>query len=560
VNARGFRFRAPTPGLVLAGLLLSIHVTLGIHAAFRLSPVWDEIVNPAAGLLQWKTGRADFNAEHPFLAKLILSSPLVFSSVKLPPVPAVGGSENPYNFGFQFTYRQGNNSGTVVLLPRLAALTCSVVLGVALFVWGRRRWGDPQGVILLGLFLAIPVFRSRAGLALLEMPQFVFLGAGFVLWDMWKTEGRRWGFWGAGVCAAASLLCKSSSLAFWAALALADVTAGEGPWRSRITRGLVFAGVVGLCVAAVYLPWAGGARALKIAVLFPHQFGTTHNRFYFAGSPLIDAPSFLSWVAFALKAPLAVSVVCLWGAGTWWRAGTHRPLFWRACWVVVGVFVAVLFMPSAVSTVQLSSAYLGLIVLGAGAPWEKIVGWRRGVCAFLGLAAALEVAGVHPNALAYFNPLAGGAERGAYWLADSDQDWGQGLPGLKRHLDRHGRPGLLLAYSGAADPEAHGLRYQDVLSPALVSRFRKNVLIPESQPRVFLALSTKVRQLEPGLGTWLDDQGFPKSIVDSCFHVYDVSARPDAFEWLAEIYDQTRRPTEAAWARARARAASKETL
>lgn len=229
--------------------------------------------------------------------------------------------------------------------------------------------------------------------------------------------------------------------------------------------------------------------------------------------------------------------------------------------MVGGVFVATLLVPVPVSTVQMSSAYLGLIVLGAGgAPWEKIIGWRRGVYAFLGLATAAEVAVSHPNASAYFNPLAGGADRGAYWLADSDQDWGQGLPGLKKYLDRHGSPGLLLAYSGAADPEAHGLNYQDVLSPALVSRFRKNVLIPESQPRVFLALSTKVRQMEPGLGAWLDEQGIPKSIVDSCFHVYDVSARADAFAWLAEIYDQTRRPTEAAWARARARAAPKETL
>ncbi len=554
------RSRLLSRGVLGAACLLLVHVVLGVHAATRLSPVWDEIVVPAAGLVQWRTGRADFNAEHPFLSKLILSLPLVFTSAVLPWDDPSWRAGDAANFGFQFTFRKNENPRALILRSRLAALACSTGLAIVLFLWGRRRWGPGRGLALMGLFLSVPIFRSRSSLALLEMPQYLFLGTGFVLWDLWKREGKRGAFIGAILCAAGSLLCKSSSLPFWAGIAVAELVAGEGGWKKRLGFGALFGGGVAVAVLLAYLPWGGGLGALKTALHFPSTFGATHNHYYFAGGPMVDAPAFLSWVAFFLKAPLFVSLVCLGGAWAWGRTRLERPLFWRAGLAAVVPFAAVLWMPVAVSTVQLSAAYLGLIVLGAGGSWDPRAGWRRWGAVLLGAGIVVEVALSHPNTLAYFNPLVGGARHGARWLSDSDQDWGQSLPGLKSYMEKNGNPGLLLAYAGAADPGAYGLVYQDVFSPALVSRGRWNALIPEGQSRVVLALSTKVRQVAPALGAWLDDRGVPKTIVDHCFHVYDVSARADVFEWLAGLYDLTRRPREAAWSRARARALSKETL
>ena len=45
---------------------------------------------------------------------------------------------------------------------------------------------------------------------------------------------------------------------------------------------------------------------------------------------------------------------------------------------------------------------------------------------------------VHPNYLAYFNEAAGGPAQGWRWLVDSNVDWGQELPGLKRYMDTNG--------------------------------------------------------------------------------------------------------------------------
>jgi len=66
--------------------------------------------------------------------------------------------------------------------------------------------------------------------------------------------------------------------------------------------------------------------------------------------------------------------------------------------------------------------------------------------------------GIHPYHLAYFNPLAGGPEGGRRHLVDSNLDWGQDLPGLKRFMDDSGIEGINLYYFGTADPSWYGIR------------------------------------------------------------------------------------------------------
>ena len=58
----------------------------------------------------------------------------------------------------------------------------------------------------------------------------------------------------------------------------------------------------------------------------------------------------------------------------------------------------------------------------------------------------------YPNFLAYFNSIFGGTPAAHKWLADSNYDWGQDLPELKRTLDRRGIKSLRLAYFGSARP------------------------------------------------------------------------------------------------------------
>ena len=71
----------------------------------------------------------------------------------------------------------------------------------------------------------------------------------------------------------------------------------------------------------------------------------------------------------------------------------------------------------------------------------------------LSLIAALIVAAEScPDGLRYCNRLWGGAERAPELLIDSNFDWGQGLPELRRWADGRGLERLPLWYYGA-DPD-----------------------------------------------------------------------------------------------------------
>ena len=70
---------------------------------------------------------------------------------------------------------------------------------------------------------------------------------------------------------------------------------------------------------------------------------------------------------------------------------------------------------------------------------------------------AASVLRVHPNYLAYFNEAAGGPAQGWRWLVDSNVDWGQELPGLKRYMDTNGIGRVTLCYFGTADPAYYGI-------------------------------------------------------------------------------------------------------
>jgi hypothetical protein len=73
---------------------------------------------------------------------------------------------------------------------------------------------------------------------------------------------------------------------------------------------------------------------------------------------------------------------------------------------------------------------------------------------------------VFPHYLAYFNEFAGGPRNGHKSLVDSNLDWGQDLPGLKKWTDAHLAPGELinLCYFGTASPLYHGIPHVNMPS------------------------------------------------------------------------------------------------
>jgi hypothetical protein len=81
--------------------------------------------------------------------------------------------------------------------------------------------------------------------------------------------------------------------------------------------------------------------------------------------------------------------------------------------------------------------------------------WVAGA-ALLWAAMAARQAG--PIPLTYFNELAG--TDGTHFLADSNADWGQGLPALRDWMAANNVAAVQLGYFGTDRPEAYGIRFE----------------------------------------------------------------------------------------------------
>ena len=74
---------------------------------------------------------------------------------------------------------------------------------------------------------------------------------------------------------------------------------------------------------------------------------------------------------------------------------------------------------------------------------------------------AVESWSIRPHYLAFFNALGGGPQRSYRYLVDSNNDWGQDLPGLKKWIDedrlQNGRSDIYLAYFGTGQAAYYGI-------------------------------------------------------------------------------------------------------
>ncbi len=529
-------------------LILLIHGLLMLNAARRLSPTWDEITYPAAGLVQWQTGAITLNTEHGFLSKLICALPLLALHPSVPFDDRSWNAKEEYRFGYQFTFHNKIPSLHLILLSRIPAIIFSILTGLLLFLWIESIWGTSGGVITLLCYTATPIFLSRASLALLDMPMYFFIVVALWTHSRWMETGRLPLAAYSGIATGLGLLCKLIALPLLPAfLFLALYSRGSTlPWKKRLVGFGVVVTVTAGTIALLYLPWKGAWPAAKHVVsnlfFFDHALP-----YYWHGRTIVSAPSLLSWFAVAVKSPLCLVLLGCLGYRIWATSRkapvtlSHLGIFGLAC------LLAVLFFHHAVATAQFAPMYLAVAGLAGslGSLWTKGSSKSKAlIVLLLGLGWADALAS-HPNYLAYFNPAAGGSKAGYQWLADSDQEWGQALPELKSYLEQQGNATLLLAYSGAADPRAYGLDYTDVFCPALVQREYAGKMLDVGDAPVYLAIGTKILQTEASSFAWTQQNLKPKALISSCFFVYDITKNPEAFRWLGYLYLATHRAAHA---------------
>ena len=537
-------------------LILSAHVLLMLDAARRLSPCWDEMVYPVAGVTMWRTRSLTIASGAPFLSEFLCALPLLPLHPSLPDATDSAGKDQ-LRLGYDFTFHNIIAARKLIFLTRLPSVCFSFMTALLLFWWIRSLWGNTGALTSLLCYVTTPLLISRAHLALLEMPAFFFALLALCLHEQWSRKARPVFLYGCGVAMGLALLCKMICAPLLLVFPVLEM-AGYPPHFSqmqRIKNVCKLTATALLTVVVFYLPWHHPVQALKQIISFALTFQQTMPPFYWHGRNWIDPPSILSWAAMAVKAPPFVWCLGLWGFYYWRQSKGHAAALAHLLLFFSMFLIWPLLFPRAVSTIQFGLFYFGLAGLAGGmaAGLNRPHNTTKWLYFLFAAGAFVDAWHVHPNYLSYFNTAVGGPDAGYRWLADSDQDWGQSLSVLGDYLKAHGDPNVLLAYSGAADPRAYDLRFQDLLSPALYVRETQGTLIGTDSRPVWIALSTKVLQTEPASFGWLRKNMAPQAMIDSCFFIYDVTRNPEAFRWLGFFYAETHRPAQARWAFERAR-------
>ena len=511
-------------------------------------PTFDEGVHLAAGYGYWTTGDFRMNHEDPPLLKLWWAVPLVLGDG--PPYPddvAAATNHDHWHVGTALLY--GSGVPPAQLLTPARRMNLAVGCGVVLLAgwWAFRAWGGRLAGLAGCAFAASDpnllalscVLSTDVGLT------FFSLLSAYLLWEYAAAPSRPL-LLATGVSLGLLLGSKLSAVGMVAGLGAAGglfvlrggilALPGRAGVGVRPAVDLTFRlGVIALVVLAAtygFVHFGEWGRGLKVQ-LTRSDHGDA--RFYLCGEVAARGWYHYFLVALGLKLPLGLVAAAALGLGG--RAPWGR----RAVWLLVPP--AVFFAAASYSRVDLGvrvvlPAVAFLYVLAARLAAPECCRIARllalGGCVAWAGVAAISAA---PHQIAYFNELADGPAGGLRYVADSNVDWGQDLPQLKRYMDREWIDAVYLSYFGTDWPEAYGIRFQPLPGFGRVGTAGGEP-IPADAPRHVLAISANNL-----LGIYLPDRDTfawlrtrpPTTILGGSIYIFDLTGDPDAIARVRAI-------------------------
>jgi 4-amino-4-deoxy-L-arabinose transferase-like glycosyltransferase len=507
--------RAGVPFTVAAGLLLVFMATLAGGSALRESVTIDEVAHIGAGVSYLQKLDLRLNEEHPPLPKVLAALPLIlrgthgdYSHISWTVSEKFFAAYlGQWLFG-EWLLTKWNTPVPTLAWARLPMMLLTLVLGWVLYAYARRLGGGWGGLLCLSLYVSTPAFLAFGPLVHTDMA--VTLFSLVTLWrfaETWQNPSRKNAIL-FGLSLAGALLSKfTAGILFFAFVAFAlssrwravpgqPIAKPEArAWRrlrwSATLQGILWAALViylfyfifslnqttdvlyrlGHGPAAVPLrrflmpPWLYLRGVLMVLV-------TGSRPTFILGHAYPHGVWFYFLVLFVLKSPLGfLGLLVLALALAPWqkrRDEGNSPaipaefaIHWRVLWVSLVVFTGFCLLSRLDISIRHFSVPLVLLLLllaalphmverlRLSAPTPgRLVGAMAGVLALSCLFTAVRA---YPYYFPYINAISFGHP--AYALVnDSNLDWNQSLPEVKRFADQHGLQRIELDEWGLSDP------------------------------------------------------------------------------------------------------------
>jgi len=519
-----------SPILILV-LFSVIYWTIGSDIIPRLSATYDEAVYLAAGYSYWRLH--DFrlnNQDHPPLAKLLISLPLLFSDVYFPVTHPAWSEARQYAFADIFLYHNRLPAEVLLARSRRMILFISWLAGLLIFCWVRQLTKNFLTAFFSWLlYLFSPAILANATLATTDLVLMAFyLATIYFCWFYWqKPSAIRSIFLGIGL--GLSLTAKHSGIVLWLIVGVIFIAEFFRQRKFSFTQLILMIFFSWLVIYLVYFgqePIKNYLIGLKDlfgkvgqgrSSLFLGKYSTTGWRTYFL-------------VAFLLKNPLPFLLLILISL-FFYRQYFSATVVWYLLWPALVYFLLASFSRMQIGFRHILPVFPFIFILiglaGQALAKKNII--TRILVLILVAWCLLEPFRYHPYEISYFNQI---VKNNSAWnyFTDSNLDWGQGLVALSDFLQKEGNPPIYLCYFGTADPNYYHLRYIPFGFITNVSH-RPPDLSPQEKSRIrFLVISATnfmaTYYAEKNVFVWLQKYP-PDKVVAFSLLVYDLEKQPE---------------------------------
>jgi tetratricopeptide (TPR) repeat protein len=474
------------------------------------SLTWDECNHMYAGYMSWTHKDFGLNPEHPPLAKLVATVPLLSMPLKMPALLHRSYEREAFFGGKDFLFR--NDANTMTFRARMAASLITLLLVVFVFLAAHEFFGIGAGFLALGLMAFDPTLLAHGAVVTTDSAQSCFFLASVYAFYRYTTAPSAWRLAAAGIAAGLALASKHSAILLFpmlAALAVVEIVRSPAPGRGEpqasITRRALgaAAALAAIGVIAVGVLWAfygfryaarGEGKTLRPPLesnlrrvpsktqaaviaeaanlrLLPESylFGLTdvlakskgyHS--YLFGKSYPTGVWYYFPVGMVIKSSLTFLILL---AVTVWAMAARRFRKWREIlYLTIPPTIYMAFSMAGGMNIgirHMLPVYVFLFVLIAGAVRQLAGSNRKWLYAAfaLFLFQAVFVTRSYPAYLAYANEVVGGPMRVHEYLSDSSVDWGQQLKSVNRYLGARGVKSCWFLYfaEGVIDYRYYGI-------------------------------------------------------------------------------------------------------
>jgi hypothetical protein len=484
---------------VLIGVMLAGHAVLAFDTARNMSVTHDEYWHLPVGLLNWKTGRFEFDNLNPPLVRMFSALPLLVTDAR---APSIETPTDPTGYGDRFQTVNHGRLQSLFLIGRCMIVLLSLFTGLILAIWSWKIFGPGSACLTVFLWSVSPTVLAHASLVTTDLGAAAFFTVTlFLLWNFashpsWKSAlifGVVLGL--AQIAKYTSLLLYPLSIILWFVIRFRNrdvsslskrVVAVQWTAALLVSLGTLNTGYFFRGSFSSLESYHFSSKDLSqisnilhginaVPVPFPRDYleGLDRQRHIMEQEhpvfldQTLNTKGFGHYFLMALlyKVPHALQLLILSSAMFFLFFGREE----RHTRIQI-----VLLLPaiSLITIASFSGMQLGLryilpafpfLILFAGQA-TRWLQWKLSPFRSLALSAImvgmLLPLGNHPHHLAYFNEYVGGPDEGRYHLLDSNLDWGQDLGRLKEFVEANQIDDLRLAYFGTMPPEEYGIWYR----------------------------------------------------------------------------------------------------